>query len=462
MRDHHPLRLLLTLLTGLLLPAVALAKLPPRTTPKEELWIALGDSVPVFLAMGLCALGMWIRARQRGTPLRVEWQLRPNHAFQTALHGSIFCYWLLHWADLAWHIPLILVEIAFCYLLEMLVSWARSGVWQVAIGPIPIVMSTNFFLVFKGHNFKMFFLLFTVAILAKHFIVWPKTKTHVFNPSAIGMAAVITLWTINRLWPIPGVRSGLFSYQTVFHPFGMPPNMTEWLLLLALIWQMRFPNVLVCFGAFLGFALPGLSDATPPYLLEPAIFIAVTFLISDPRTSAQQPLGKLFFGASYAVSVRLMDAWLTWLIGIDGDAKVLGLALCCLAVPLCDGVGAWICERLPRLDAALSPRWNKVHVLLWLAVMVPQMLDGAAKRTTFLRSVADFERYYDPWVIVVDKEQMCEANPAHCKPFSFYDELVILATRERQPRPTGDPRRPNTAPGVRFEPAGMPEQPATP
>jgi hypothetical protein len=349
-------------------------------------------------------------------------------------------YWLLHWWDLAWQIPLIIVEIAFCYLLEMLISWARWGSWRVTIGPVPIVLSTNFFLVFKGHNFKMFFVLYAVAILAKHFVVWSKSKTHVFNPSSIGMAFVITLWTINRVWPIPYFRSGLFSYQTVFHPFGLPPNMAELLLLLALIWQFRFPNVLVCVGAAAGFAIPGLSDATPPYLVEPAIFIAVTFLISDPRTSAKNPIGKLFFGASYALAVRGMDAYLTWLIGIDGDAKVLGLAMCNLAVPACDALGVAISARLPALGRAFAPRYNVAHVALWLCLVVPIMADGPAKRTTFLGSTDDFKKYHAPWVTVVADEQMCEVNPAYCTPFSFWEEARVMWTRGPTPRPAPTPR----------------------
>jgi hypothetical protein len=106
------------------------------------------------------------------------------------MHTSIYVYWGWYWREVYHYAPLIVAQIVFVYVLDMLVCWSRRDKWILGFGPFPIVLSTNLFLWFKDDWFFLQFLLVSTGVLCKEFITWKRDgrRTHIFNPSAIALA----------------------------------------------------------------------------------------------------------------------------------------------------------------------------------------------------------------------------------------------------------------------------------
>ena len=107
------------------------------------------------------------------------------------MHTSIYLYWGWYWREVYHYAPLIVAQIVFVYVLDMLVCWWRRDKWILGFGPFPIVLSTNLFLWFKDDWFFLQFLLVSTGVLCKEFITWKRDgrRTHIFNPSAIALAS---------------------------------------------------------------------------------------------------------------------------------------------------------------------------------------------------------------------------------------------------------------------------------
>ena len=91
-------------------------------------WGAAGGLL-LFLLVLCC------QVLRSGRVLRYEFLPRPVHYVQLAMHSSIYAYWGWYWREVYHYIPLILAQIIFVYVLDMLVCWSRRDKWILGFGP---------------------------------------------------------------------------------------------------------------------------------------------------------------------------------------------------------------------------------------------------------------------------------------------------------------------------------------
>jgi hypothetical protein len=392
-------------------------------------WDAFVDTLWVFAAMLGWTVFLHRRARAEGRRLVVDRQLKPNHFLQAVFHVLIFTYWGIHWPDLRLLVPGILVQVLFGYWIDALLAWAIYGNWRLTVGPVAIVASTNLFLLYYGSAYRMNFVVFAIAFGSKYLA--RRDGVHVFNPSGIGMATVTVFWLVARSMPEVRSLSGIFGYLPTFDPFAVAPNMTEWLFLLALVHQLRFHFVLITLGGFFGFTLPFfVHDPTPPAFIDPPIFIALTFLITDPATTPRSAFGKLLLGVGYGFAVRGIDVGLTSFMAADDVPKILAVPLINLLNPQFDAVGR-------RLDDAfgllLQPRYNAAHVAVWAVLGMIILSDGEGKTARHIDRATEATHFFSPWAEEHMGAYTCGPKQIWCRPFSFADEVRVLLTVPPRP-----------------------------
>ena len=136
---------------------------------------------------GLCAL--WWRVVRTGRTLTYEFVPRRVHWVQMIMHSSVYAYWGWYWREVYHEIPLILAQVVFLYVLDMLICWSRRDKWILGFGPIPIIFSMNLFLWFRDDWFYLQFAMVAIIVLGKEFLRWKRDgqSTHIFNPSAFAL-----------------------------------------------------------------------------------------------------------------------------------------------------------------------------------------------------------------------------------------------------------------------------------
>src|SRR5690242_12656811 len=250
-----------------------------------------------------------------GRVLSIEAAPRPVHYVQFVMHSSIYVYWGWYWREVYHYIPLILAQIAYVYALDMLVCWSRRGRWILGFGPVPIVLSTNLFLWFKDDWFFLQFLLVSTGVLCKEFLTWKRDgrRTHIFNPSAIGLAlfslGLIVTHSTHISWA-----------EEVSVTLNRPPNIYIEIFLLGLVVQALFSVTLVTLSAAAVLFLLNVSytKSTGVYYfvdsnIPAAVFLGLHLLVTDPATSPRKASGKIIFGALYGGCVFGLYSVLAWI-----------------------------------------------------------------------------------------------------------------------------------------------------
>jgi TPR repeat protein len=263
-----------------------------------------------FLLAGVCAL--WWNVAHTGRTLTYEFVLRRVHWVQMIMHSCVFAYWGWYWREVYHEIPLILAQMFFLYVLDVLVCWSRRDKWIAGFGPIPIIFSMNLFLWFRDDWFYLQFVMIAIIVFGKEFLRWKRDghSTHIFNPSAFALflTSLVLLATHNTpmTW---GVE--------ISSTFNLPPYIYIEIFLLGLIVQGLFSVTLVTLSAAASlFALNmAYTGATGLYQfvdfnIHPAVFLGLHLLVTDPATSPRKNFGKAIFGAGYGVGVFLLYGWL--------------------------------------------------------------------------------------------------------------------------------------------------------
>lgn len=112
----------------------------PRISSNPILTASFAGAVAVLLTWhGV----LWQRARTKGTGLKIEVSLRPQHYLQALAHTSIFVYWGFYWDPIKDAAVLILAQIVFAYAFDMLLSWTRKNEFVLGFGPFPIIYSSR-------------------------------------------------------------------------------------------------------------------------------------------------------------------------------------------------------------------------------------------------------------------------------------------------------------------------------
>ena len=359
------LPLALTALLGLL------SFMPRVEANPRLLWSFWGAVAALLVWQALLAL----RLQRTGEGRRFESLLRPQHYIQACIHASIYAYWGFYWRPVYEYAGLLVAQIVFAYVVDMLLSWSRREEYRLGFGPFPIIFSTNLFLWFRDDWFYLQFLMIAVGFLGKEFIKWEREgrRVHIFNPSAfaLGLFSLVLIAT---------GRTDITWGPEIASTLTLAPWMYTWLFITGLIVMYLFRITLVAATAaavlFAGSAIYYAITGVPYFIdsdIPAAVFLGLHLLVTDPSTSPRTPPGKLVFGALYGAGVF----GLYWLLGAAGAPTFYDKLLC---VPLLNlsvrGIDAWVAR------ARSSPVWqrlrldwvpyqpNLAHMSVWAALFL--------------------------------------------------------------------------------------------
>jgi TPR repeat protein len=281
------------------------------------------------------------------------------------MHSSVYAYWGWYWREVYHEIPLILAQVVFLYVLDMLVCWSRRDKWILGFGQIPIIFSMNLFLWFRDDWFYLQFVMIAIIVFGKEFLRWKRDgqSTHIFNPSAFALFVVSIVLLATHTTPItwgPEISTS----------FNYPPHIYMEIFLLGLIVQGLFSVTLVTLSAAAALYVLNVfyTSSTGMYQfidfnIHPAVFLGLHLLVTDPATSPRKNFGKAIFGAAYGAAVFVLVAPLGSLAFYD---KLLCVPALNLTVRALDRVSvalnAWIAQQ----------RWLQLRPLQALAAWTPQ------------------------------------------------------------------------------------------
>jgi hypothetical protein len=264
----------------------------------------LGAAAALLIWCAALAVG----AQRAGRALSIEVVRRPQHWVQALGQGSLFLYWASYNHFVFGFFPFILAELLFAYAIDSLLSWSRRDRYTLGFGPFPVIFSISLFLLFKPHWFYFQFALIALGFLAKELIRWKKDgrSAHIFNPSSFPLAVVsaVLLFTGTT-----SVTYGNVIANSVFDT----PHVHLFIFFIALAVQLLFGVARMTMAAAVTLYLLGLAylAATGTYLfydayIPAAVFIGMTLLMTDPSTAPKTGVGRLMFGALYALGTAFL------------------------------------------------------------------------------------------------------------------------------------------------------------
>lgn len=334
---------------------------------------------------------------------------RVTHLLPAALQIIIFSYWFAHWPTGRALILPIVTQIFCAYLLDIALSILILRQWTASFGVIPIVLSTHLLAQFELSTWWAGMFSVSVALLAKTTL--RREGRPLLNPSVSGLCVI---GLIDLFWS--GIDTPDYS-----HAFAAAPNMTELVVLLALIVQFRLRIVLVTLSAALTLLL--FSRLTPLASFGVAwapVTLVLCLLISDPATTPRSPGGRVLFGAFIGTGMVLIQALLTSLGHSDFWSKVLAVPAANYLVPYFDRWG----QRLSKLKL-LAPEKNKLHVGAW-ALTASFGLLGKGATLDHSDDQADIT---SPCYTPAKLGSRCSTNPMFCRPLSVFAEARCWAKR---------------------------------
>lgn len=346
----------------------------PRVDANPNLRASLLGAAGLLLA-GLCVL--WWSVVRNGRTLTYEFVPRRVHWVQMMMHSSVYAYWGWYWAEVYREIPLILAQVVFLYVLDMLVCWSRRDKWILGFGPIPIIFSMNLFLWFRDDWFYLQFVMVAIIVFGKEFLRWKRDgqDTHIFNPSAFALFVTSVVLIAAHHTPITWG-------DEIATTFLNPPKFFVEMFVLGLIVQGLFSVTLVTMSGAAALYVLNLvyTGSTGTYMfidtnIHPAVFLGLYLLITDPATSPRKNFGKVIFGAAYGAGIFALVPLLEGLGAPVFYDKLLCVPLLNLTVRALDRlsvtVSGWVTKRKLRpLEslAAWTPRQANFGFMgIWVA-----------------------------------------------------------------------------------------------
>jgi hypothetical protein len=362
-------RKVLALPASLALVIGALA-LVPRDATLQRTFVA------VAALLLLWCLALFVVSTRANRALVLEYAPRKQHWVQGLTQFALILYWASHTPLVFAFLPFILVQLVFAFAFDSLLTWSRREVYPLGFGPFPVIFSINLFLLFKPEWFYWQFVLIALGFTAKEFIRWTRNgrTAHIFNPSSFPLAvfSLVLLATGTT-----DVTFGNFIANTIFDT----PHIFLAIFLLALTVQILFGVARVTLAAALTMYLVGLVyfAATGTYFfydsyIPPAVFIGMTLLVTDPSTSPRSDLGRVAFGALYALGTMVLFVVLDRLHAPSFYDKLLPIPVLNLMVRRIDLVARsrWLERFAPeRLLQSFTPRRANIAVTaVWAATFV--------------------------------------------------------------------------------------------
>ena len=370
---------------ALLIPlAFAVGAAAPALIPAFRAHAVL---LPTFLGAGgaLLAWTVWLYmdARSEGRTLQLQILLKKPHWVQTGAQTALLLYWGWHVPPVFANLPFLFGQLLFAYGLDALLQWTRRGTYQLGFGPIPIILSINFFLWFKPEWYYWQFVIIALGYAAKEFIQWEKQgrRTHIFNPSSFPLAVFSLVLIVTGA---TDATLGLEIAQTLFNP----PHIFWVIFLVALPAQILFgvttmtiASVVTAYAwGLLYFSITGtffFRDAFIPI----AVFLGMHLLFTDPATSPKTEIGRVIFGSLYAMFTIAFAAILE-----AGNApafydKLLPIPILNMMVKRIDRVAVAAVDRIPELLLAFhqslgATRHRLAVVALWVVTFLGMSASG--------------------------------------------------------------------------------------
>lgn len=247
-----------------------------------------------------------------GRELSMRGLVKTPHWLQAMAQGTLMLYWGWHVTAVLDNLPLLLGQLLFAYGFDALLQMYQREEYRISFGPIPILLSINFFLWFRPEWYYWQFVIIALGFAAKAFIHWERDgrKRHIFNPSSFPLA-VFSLVLI--LTGTTSATYGLEIAQTLFNP----PWIFVAVFLVTLPAQILF-----------GVATMTIASATTAYLwslvyyaatgtfffrdafIPIAVFLGMHLLFTDPATSPRTEQGRVMYGVGYAVLTIALAALL--------------------------------------------------------------------------------------------------------------------------------------------------------
>ncbi len=354
-----------------------LLSLTPRVAGNGRLTFAFLAAVAGLLAWQAV---LFARLSRAGASRGFKVVLRPQHYLQALVQLTVFAVWGWYWRPVYDFAGLLLAQLVFAYVFDMLLAWSRGERYVLGFGPFPIIFSTNLFLWFTDDWFYLQFLMVGAGFLGKAFVQWRREgrRTHIFNPSAfsLGLFSLVLIAT---------GTSDLTWGQEIATTLTFVPAIYLLLFGLGLVVMYFFRVTLVSgFAAAAIFGLSALYGAATgvPYFIDSeipaAVFLGLHLLVTDPSTSPRTRTGKAIFGALYGVGVF----GLFWFLETVGAPtfydKLLCVPLLNLSVPLIDRFVRSLQSR-PRIRRRAQAPWataNLVHMVVWTSFFAVMTATG--------------------------------------------------------------------------------------
>ena len=259
-------------------------------------------------AAAIWAVVLFVRAKVAGRTLTLVWHAKPQHWVQVIAQLMIYYWWGRHVPIVAAFTPFIVSQLFFAYAVDALLNWSRRDSYTFGFGPVPVILSINLFLWFRPDWFYWQFVMIALGFLGKELIRWQKDgrSAHIFNPSSFPLAVFSLVLIVMRG---EDYTFGELIANTIFDP----PHMYLLVFLAAVPGQFLFGVARMSLAALATMMAISLTyfQVTGTYLFLDAhvpvpVFIGMLLLVTDPSTSPKTEVGRLMFGAIYAVATTVL------------------------------------------------------------------------------------------------------------------------------------------------------------
>lgn len=325
--------------------------------------------------------------RKNGFQPQVKTIIVKAHYVQMVMHLSIFAYWGWYWDQVYQQAILILGQLLFVHIFDILIRWTRDEPWIAGFGRFPIIFSTNLFLWFRDDWFYLQFLMIAFGVIAKEVFTWDREgrRMHIFNPSAISLSITSVILLLTGLTQISWGNQ-------ISNTLSLPPHMYLWIFCTGLVVQYLFHVTLVTLSTAVTLLVLGaiyyqFSGVFFFYTsdIPIAVFLGLHLLVTDPVTSPRSNLGRILFGVLYALSVMILFEVLEGLGAPSFYDKLLAVPLLNMSVKLLDKFARkFDFSKMARMIFTRLPEPNQLNLIfmaLWITLFIGWNLSGHVGNT---------------------------------------------------------------------------------
>ena len=325
------------------------------------------------MLLGWCAW-LYLDVRRSGRSIGFEKRVLRQHWMQACAHFSLYLWWGWHTPIVYPYLPFLAAQLCFAYAFDSLLAWTRRNTYAIGFGPFPIIFSTNLFLWFRLEHFHWQLAMVAVAFAAKELIRWKRDgqSTHVFNPSSFPLTiASLLLLTFGATDITLGPAIATTQSDT--------PHFHLAVFLVSLGGQLLFGVARMTLSAAVTMYAISVAyfASTGTYLfydthIPPPVFLGMHLLFTDPATSPRSEMGRMIFGAMYAIGTIAFFVLLEGMGLPTFYDKLLPVPLMNLTVRGIDRLAAWKGLQLfdpARIAASRSPmQRNAIFTGAWAVV----------------------------------------------------------------------------------------------